>query len=387
MIPRSVSASSLTNAQLCLALFKATNFERGTGGGSPPAQLGTALHAALEHFTEPDYLVTRAWEWSRLKEGFVKGWDLAFPGQPPAGPWWEDGLKILDGWYNRRDIASDILDVEVVSREVKHSFPVPYRIDGVKYEVPFNFIIDRLDRLDDGVYRVVDYKSQRSPLSPSDLHSKIQPRAYALAVQIQYPDAKEIWVQFDFLRYERVATVFSRADQVETWKHICKQVQRIVDTPDDAVPETLNESCRYCIRRFTCSTFQRNVSAGGIEALSIEQLADLHYRIKGQMDAAKQTIDDIEMALLRHAVEEDQTDFDLQDHKIKVMSKSRRSIDRERISMILGPDLMREYGRINVGDLDKLYADPRLNVAQKSLLDTAVTREQGEPTVKVMKKT
>src|ERR1051325_3968385 len=152
LIPVSISASSLTNAQLCLALFKATNYERGTGTGSPPAMLGSTLHYALEHFTEPSYLASREWGWDRLKEGFFLGWQIYFPGQPPAGEWWNDGIKILEGWYNRRDIASDILDVEVISREVKHSFPVPYRVDGVKYEVPFNFIIDRLDKLDEGVY-------------------------------------------------------------------------------------------------------------------------------------------------------------------------------------------------------------------------------------------
>lgn len=394
MIPKSISASSLTNAQLCMALFKATNVERGDGQSSPPAMLGTTLHAALEYFTEPEYLKSRAWEWSRLKAGFLKGWESTFVGEPPSGQWWNDGVKILEGWYNRRDIASDILDVDVLSREVKHSFAVPYRLDGNKtgpdgarYEVPFNFIIDRLDRLDDGVYRVVDYKSQRAPMTPADLHNKIQPRAYALAVQIQHPDAREIWVQYDFLRYDRVATVFNREEQIETWHHICKQLQRVVDTPELNPPESLNESCRYCVRRFTCGTFQRNIHVGGIEALSIDQLADLHYRLKGQIVASQATIDDVEMALFRHAVQEDQTEFDAQGHTVKIVTKGRRGIDRDRIAMILGPDLMKEYGRINVGDLDKLYKDPRINSAQKSLLDTAVTNEPGSPTVKVLKKT
>lgn len=394
MIPKSISASSLTNAQLCLALFNATNVERGDGRSSPPAMLGTTLHYALEYFTEPDYLKTRAWEWVRLKEGFLKGWEATFVGEPPRGDWWNDGMAILEKWYNRRDIASDILDVDVLSREVKHNFPVPYRLDGQKtdpngerYQVPFNFIIDRLDRLDDGVYRVVDYKSQRSPLTPAEMHNKIQPRAYALAVQIQYPDAKEIWVQYDFLRYERVATVFTREEQIETWNHICKQLQRIVDTPATNVPESLNESCRYCVRRFTCNTFQRDIRVGGIESLSLDQLADLHYRLKGQMVAAAATIDDVEMALFRHALEEDQTEFDAQDHTVKIVTKSRRSVDRDKIAMILGPEIMKDYGRINVGDLDKLYADPRISSIQKSLINTAITSEQTAPTVKVLKKT
>lgn len=387
MIPNSISASSLTNAELCLAMFNAVNMSKGTGSGSEPAMLGTVLHHALEHFTEPEYVASRKWEWSRLKEGFLLGWNATFVGQRPEGDWWDDGIAILEKWYNRSDIATDILDTEIVSREQKSKFIVPYWIDGTKYEMVCNFIIDRLDRLGPGIYRVVDYKSQRSPLSPSDLHHKIQPKLYALAVQIMHPDAKEIWVQFDFLRYERVATVFTRDEQVETWGHIKSELQRIIDTPENDIPETLNENCRYCPRRYTCKTFQKNVHIGGVKSLSVEQLSDLHYRLASQQVAIKETLESIEMELFRHAQHEDLLEFHTDGHIVKITSASRRVIDRDRMALILGPTIMADYGRINVGDLPNLRKDPRLNAAQLSMLDTAVSYASGEPKVKVMKKT
>lgn len=387
MIPKSISASSLTTAAECMARFKATAMERGTGKGSEPAWLGTTLHYALEYFLEPEYVATMAWEWERLLEGYMKGWALTFVGQPMEGEWWHDGLAILQKWYGRNDIQNDILDNEIISREIKETFVVPYWIDNVRYEMPCNFIIDRLDKLDEGVYRVVDYKSQRTPLKPEDLKYKIQPKLYALAVQIKFPDAKEIWVQFDFLRYERVAVLFTKQDNINTWKFLMAELQRIVDTPFEDPPETLNEGCRYCPKRFTCEALQSNLRAGGIFTLSIEQLAELLYQLKGQVEAIKSTIDDVELAMMKHALEEDMTEFDLDRHKVTVVAPKKRVIDRDLMSAIIGPELMKDYGRLNLGDLDALRKDPRLGPAQASLMNTAISYKQGDPQVKVMKKT
>lgn len=370
-----------------MARYKVTSLERATGKSNPAAQLGTTLHYALEHFTEPAYLATREWGWDRLFEGYHLGWADTFVGEAPKGTWWDDGMQILQKWYNRRDIASDILDVEVLSREVKKTFMVPYWIDGVRQEMPCNYIMDRFDKLDDHVYRVVDYKSQRAPLSPEDLHSKIQPRLYALAAQILHPDAEEIWVQFDFLRYERVATLFTRAENTATWHHIMAELQRIIDTPLENPPEVLNEGCRYCPRRFTCNTLQSDIRSGGVFSLSIDQLSDLYYQLKGQQDAIKSTLEDVELAMLAHANQEDVLEFDTENHRIKVTSQRRRVVDRQKAALILGTELMAEYGRLNVGDMDLLRKDPRVSPAQASMLDTAISWVISDPGVKVMKKT
>lgn len=387
MIPKSISASSLTTAAECMSRFKVTAMERGTGKGNEAAWLGTTLHYALEYFLEPEYVATMAWEWDRLLEGYMKGWQETFVGVPMSGEWWRDGLAILQKWYERPDILNDVLDNEILSREVKESFMIPYWVDGVRHELPCNYIIDRLDKLGDGIYRVVDYKSQRAPLKAEDLRHKIQPKLYALAVQIKYPDAKEIWVQFDFLRYERVGMLFTKQDNIDTWKHLMSEVQRIVDTPADEAKETLNEGCRYCPKKFTCSALRSNILAGGIFSLTVDQLAEAMYQLKGQMDAIKSTIDDVELAMMKHALEEDTTEFNLDRHKVTIAVSRRRVVNRDVMSAIIGPELMNEYGRLTVGDVEALRKDPRLNQAQLSLLETAISYKQGDPYVKVMKKT
>jgi hypothetical protein len=387
VIPRSISASSLEMASQCLARWKASSFDRGQGFSTPPAMLGTTLHATLEQFTDPALLAKQDWDFSVLYELYVKAFNEIW-GANFDKEWFEEGADILRKWYSRPDQANELFDVDIISREVKKSFPVPYTdpATGNRETAPCNYIIDRLDKLGDHEYKVVDYKSQRSPLSPDQLKQKIQPRLYALAIQIEYPDAEKIWVEFDFLRYDRVATLFTRDDNKETWSYLKKSLQRIVDTPEKNVPETLNENCRYCIRRITCNTLQNNIRVGGIFAKSIDDLSVLYYQQKGALEAIKANVDDIELQLMQHLAAEDMIEYENDEVSIKVSSRKTRVVDRDIVASIVGPELMKEYGQIRVGDLDKLRADKRLNSAQQSLLSTAVSFKHSDPSVKVTKK-
>lgn len=384
MIPRTVSASSLESAAGCLARYRAMSMDRASGFQNDAAKLGTTLHAALEKFTDPGLMRAGVWDWDMLEACFNFAYQEIF-GHDTHSEWFQQGLDILKKWYNRHDQQSDIQEVHIISREIKKSFPIPYWVNGQKHEVPCNYIIDRLDMIGEKKFRVVDYKSQRSPLSPEDMYSKVQPKIYALAVQIEYPDAEEIWVQYDFLRYDRVAIRFTKQDNANTWRWLKGAVQRIVDAPDNP-PETLNENCRYCVRKFVCKTMQNNIRSGGIFSLTIDELALLYHDTKSQADALLSMRDEIGLQLLRYADEEGLLEWETPEARLKVTAYKKRVIDRDKMAQILGPDLMRDYGRLNVGDLDELRKDPRLTSEQASLLNTAIETKYSDPTIKVTKK-
>lgn len=389
MIPTSVSASALETASQCLARYKATAIMRGASINNPAAMLGTTLHAALERFIEPAMISQGVWDWEFLLTLYTHSFQSVF-GSDEETRWFDDGKQVLWNWYNRGDQQSDLMEVEIVSREVKKNFEVPYYVveNGVevKKTVPLNYIMDRFDKLGPNRYRVVDYKSQRIPLSPDQLRRKIQAKVYALACQIEHPDAEEVWVQFDFLRYDRVGVRFTRADNADTWRAIKRAVQRIVDTDETDPPETLNENCRYCPAKFTCKTLQSNLRIGGVMSLDIDQLAALFHDLKAQNDALQQMQDEVEHMLLTHAHQLEALEFDTEKNLVEVKSKRRRKINRGKMAEILGPEIMSEYGRINVSDLDSLRSDRRLTPTQRSLIETAVEYEHTEPSIRVTKR-
>ena len=385
MIPNSVSASSLEIADKCLASYAASNFNRAAGFGNEPAKLGTCLHEALETYTNPSFMQSGMWDLEFLLTCFQAAYFKHF-GPDTNSAWYHQGMNILTGWHNRPYQKAELHETHILSREVKESFDVPFIWNGVAGKLPCNYIIDRLDQIGDDEYRVVDYKSQRTPWSSEEMYGKIQPRIYALAVQIKYPDAKAICVQYDYLRYEPQAVFFTRDDNVVTWKWLKQAVQRIVDTDVNNAPETLNDGCRYCIRKLTCKALQSNLSVGGVFAYDIDTLSDRFADMQAQLDAMKAAMDSIEHQLLTHAAETSQQEWYTPKSKIKVHIKTTRKVNYDKLSKIVPPEVLAEYPRVNLGDLDRIRLDPRVSSEQRSLLETAIEKTYSEPSIKVSKR-
>ncbi len=390
MIPTSVSASSLELAEKCLAAYAASRMNRAAGFGNDPARLGTALHGALDVFTTPGFMESGMWDLEFLLTCFQAEFFKLF-GANTKSDWYKQGMEILTNWFQRPYQQQSIQGSKILSREVKESFEVPYQYYSmglpVKGLMKVNYIIDRLDELGEDEYRVVDYKSQRMPWGPEEMMGKIQPRLYALAIQIKYPRAKRIVVQYDYLRYEPTEVTFSREDNADTWRWLKQAVQRIVDTDENHAPETLNDGCRYCIRKLSCKALQSNIQVGGVFAYDINTLADRFGEMAAQLDAIKAMADGIEQDLLVHAQQSGEMEWLTDCNKVRVTIKKTRRVSRHKLVEIIGEDMVNEYGgRVNLGDLDKIRADQRLTPIQRSLLETAVETTFGEPSIKVTKR-
>jgi hypothetical protein len=313
---------------------------------------------------------------------------------------YKDGVKMLTAWFERTSFEG----FEVISTEKKKNFPIPVMIDGVKDSIPFNYVLDRFDRLGETKYRVVDYKTNIMPLSPSDLRDKPQARCYALAMQIEHKDATQIWVEFDMLRHDGpVGVTYTREDNVETWKWIKAEAQRIIDTPTTRIdkqtgeevpaklPETLNPECNFCIRKTTCETVTRNIENGGVLSLGMPGIADRRAMLENQKKAAAAAIEEIDRVLLAEAKVADVDLIKGDDYDLAVGVSKRRGVDAERLVMVLAdsPNLIRKYtggATITMRDYDALLSDPELTEDQRRHVSGLVSTRYGEPSIRVKKK-
>lgn len=386
MIPKSFSATALQVAQACPARYAAEMFKKGAQFSGTAAQLGTALHGALEDYVR-GIKIHRDTAWSL--DVLLALFDLSFAnvfGYDNSVPEYKDGRAILTKWYNRPYMFDDIMMSETLSMEHKDTLPLPVMINGVKERIPFTFIIDRLDRIGPGEYRVVDYKSQRQPIQAEDLYSKIQARAYAVAVATKYKDAAKIWVEFDLLRHEKVAAVFTRNDNIESWKILCRAAQQVIDTPEDEAEERLNTECTYCIRKATCTKLMSNIDAGGLLGLSLDDMAIKLHDAAAQIKAATSLKNDLEKQLLLAADEMDVMSFDTERAKVIVTSFSRRDVNSDQAEKIVGPEIARQYGRITVPVVEELLNGDKITSGQKAALQRIITKKPSNPGIKVTKK-
>lgn len=378
MIPRTLSASSLLVAESCLARWTAEYFHRAGSPGGDAANVGTSVHYALEMYVkaciiEETHEPTLSLIMDLYKMGYMQTFDTA----NLATENFMDGASLVEKWWKRTNFDG----FKVISAEQKSTFPVKTSAG----DIPFNYIWDRADQLGPKEYRIVDYKTVRLPITATGLKEKIQPRCYGLAGQIQFPDAERIWVQFDLLRHDPVGIVFTREDNAATWRFLKASAERLIDTDEKDPPEKLNPDCRYCVRKHACVTLQKNVMAGGVFSIDPETAPDRRAEVKYAMDALKVMADDLDKIILQHAESNMTLEWQTEKTKVTIGARSQRSIDAERAAKVIGSDLVAQYGKLNITDVDKLLKpdNPQLTDDQKRQLKALIVRTTGEAGVKV----
>lgn len=365
-----------------MSRYFAEYIQRGRSESGAAAGIGTSCHGAFEVYVQWCYIDCKAEPTLNLLVDLYKmSFMQTFGTAEAAGPEYDDGLELVTNWWKRTDFSNR----EVLSVEEKRTFPIKFP-DGS--EVPFTYIIDRLDRTAPGEYRVVDYKSQRWRLNPTDLEAKIQARVYALAVQILYPDAQKIWVEFDLLRHEPIGIVFNRDDQISTWRYLKSAAKRIYEYNDELEGETLNADCRWCVRKTSCTAVQANAAVGGIFAIvdmdeAIERRAQLEYQAK----AASMALAELDKLLLDEAKAQDTLEFRGKNYQLNVGVRATRAVDGERVGKVIGEKLFQKYGNMSITlkDVDALLKGSELTAEQKAELDGLIYRKVGEPSVKIKK--
>lgn len=390
MLPKSFSATSLQVAEGCLSRYKAQIIDRGAQFQGDAANVGLVCHSTLEQLLKGVFIrCDIPWAWTTAEQLFDEAYDEII-GADRSRPEYADAYSLVRKWFYRDGRLEELSRVKILSLEAKNNFEVPAGVEdeaGVLREVkfPVNYIMDRVDRLEPGVYRVVDYKTNWVPLNAEQLRTKIQARLYALALQIIYKDATRIWVEFDFLRHDSVGVVFTKEDNAETWRMLKRQVQRIVSTSDtDAEKqETLNNECGWCVRKATCKTLASNVAVGGILALGPGPAAVRMAEIKAQVKALQQLESELGDYLLKQLMHNKTIDLDLDEARIQLKRSSRRTLDHHRVAEILGPELAAEVGSFTLGSLDELRKMGKLTAEQGMLLDKATALKMGDAKIAV----
>lgn len=383
MKPRSLSATALKTAQLCLARYAAEHIDYARGIANPAALQGTTVHGALELFVKACYIdKTQEPTLQLLLDFYQLSYVQTMGTSDFTGDDYGEGEVMLRDWFKRTSFEG----ITVISSEVKESF----EIKTSSGPIPYNYIWDRCDDMGNGEIKVVDYKTNRWGYTPQDLRKLIQVRCYAVAAQIKFPNATRIWVELDMLRHDGpVGVAFSREDNIATWHWIKREVERILATPRDKTPETLNPECNFCVRKLSCDALKKNVGAGGVFSFTEPgEMADVRAQLEYQGAAIRAALNELDSQILAYSKETDEFQFEGGAHTMEIAVSSQRAIDPERVSHVLGAELMQKYGKFgfNVTTADRLLKGDELTEEQKKGLRSLFYRKQGEPRVKTKAK-
>lgn len=381
MIPKSLSASSLQVFTLCPARWQVEYLNRTPTPENDAAMLGTSVHGACELWVEECYIKHSMEPTLKLLLDFYQmSFISTFGTADTDTALYKDGVEMLKKWHKRTSFEG----FEVLSVEQKKSFDVPYMLDGVKHFVPYNYVMDRMDRLPDGSIRVVDYKSIRVPITSDQLRKKVQARSYGLAAQIEYPDAPRIFVEFDMFRHDPAGVVFTREDNANTWRYLKAEAQRIIDTPNEDAPEKLNMECGYCPRKAHCKTLNANINGQGIQSLTPDQAVEMKYNLQSKVRGLERLLEEVDDLILMEAVNRDELEWDTPFGHVEIKGSRRRQAQTQAIAEIIGPDLMKQYGGLTMGNIDSLLKGTELTDEQKASVNACISwGTVGDPKPKI----
>lgn len=386
MQPKSVSASSLDNWFSCQELYASSNLDKVPEFGQKlKADVGTACHYALEHFVLL-VLIKKTHSWDDLalllrlyEEGFLK----LFGHASKKDDDFKDGLALIKKWHKRTDLSGwTILSVEQMRQ-------IPIADTGVLLTYIFDRIQTRTDP-DTGlvILEVVDYKSINRNYSPSELEKHLQMRIYGLAAAIQAKmeglHYDELWVTLDLLRHEPVGIEITREQNEETWLELLQVVELIKATQREKARRTLGPKCKYCPVSASCKELTRHIDAGGILSMDIDEMVKTYFELDSQIGAAEGLKEKLGLMIQDHAQRIEKTRFIAGEHPVVISTGSRRGIsDASRAAGIIGPELMKMLGKLNIGDVEKLLESDQITEDQKKELRKLIVRNPTRQSLKI----
>ena len=255
-----------------------------TGGGRPQVTFGGIVHATLKaFFARPGpYRTPQA-----LLQAYEEAWSQA-TGRPECGTpsqtgtetgfadeeerqhWYREGTRLLLAYASRRGLA----EVRVRYRDVFMQVAVGGHVVGGR--------LDRVDELEEGILRLVDYRTGRF-LPHLVAHGELDLTAavYALLALKQW-GASQVEVVYDYLRPdEQWVAVFTRGQLPE----LERQVESVVSGlgRERTFLPAENELCPVCDYRALCpvSPLDQLLShpagaAVGEVPMALEKLVESH---------------------------------------------------------------------------------------------------------------
>ena len=156
---------------------------------------------------------------------------------------YEDGKRMLLRWFDRR--GKDTIRVLAVEMAFG-SHRAPYT---TKHGTPVFGMIDLVVEHKDGTIELVDYKTQRAPITQDEADTDVQAGMYLTIAREMWPDRPLIFT-FDLTRYGTVSSVWpeDRIEMFSEWMHT--QYEHVKSLPNGIAQ--ISGSCQWCSYQSLC---------------------------------------------------------------------------------------------------------------------------------------
>lgn len=280
------SYSALETFQNCPAKYKFQEIDRIKTPKSKEAVFGTLIHNALKMLHEPSRLVPVTEE--ELLQYFNQHWNSSiYENATEEAIAFHEGVKILKDYYQKNHPSKfNIIDLETFCE-----IPV---LDGSEMHL-ITGKIDRIDKLEDGTFEIIDYKTTKKMPSQKLVDENFQLSLYYLAIINRWPSLqkqnKRVKLSLYYLKHGEKLSTFRTPEHINQIKEkildIINQIKKCLD--ENKFEPKPNSLCDWCAYQEHCPLFKHKYIKRqeiSVPEQNIEELIDefLELKIKNEKD-------------------------------------------------------------------------------------------------------
>ncbi len=344
------SYSAIDTYLQCPQRYRFQEIDRIRAPKSREAIFGTLIHSALHFMFEHNPLYPTLDEvvgylrehWpsrevflAETKNDFLKrAWT-----EDDEKIFFEEGVRMLKKFYEKNAPWNYVV-VDLESR-----FEVVLQDEKTNETHILAGIIDRIDKLPDDTYEIIDYKTGKRMPSQSSLNRDLQLSLYSLGLQNRWPHLKpeDIKLTLYFLKHGEKLTASPPPGATEkTREHILKTIREIearirAGKPFEPMPSIL---CNWCGYRPLCPAWKhlyKNQESGIKNQVEENNAVNEYLALKKSEKKIGARLDELQEQLKAYMEREGLTRLFGDEGYLSKKTQQRYEYDYEKIKMLLSP--------------------------------------------------
>ncbi len=268
----------------------------------------------------------------------------------------QDITKSLERWLRTRDLGYEIIDVEKYFKIPVKDFHLTGQIDVV-------------EKLDNGILRVTDYKTGKTQRDKKDMMNSTQLKLYTLASMEIY-DVANVETSFDQINYPAPEYIqYSRDDLVEFLQYVISIKNKIEN--DEVQRPNPDWHCGFCDYINHCPVMQGEIEDLEMDNITYEEMADQYKKVKGKIRTLENKKEKLKKCMTSRMEEENKDKYESEEIRISKVQNSYKNYNPQTVIENVPPQKINKVLSVNKTKLDKLNLNQESR--DKIEMDTHIT--------------
>ena len=324
-----ISYSALETFNTCPAQYKFQYIERIKVPKSKEAVFGSLIHETLKMFHEPTRLSPISED--ELLKYFTQKWDPSvYQDRQEEAFAFHQGIDLLKRYYQ----ANQGLTFNIVDLETAFEAPI---LDGRELH-QITGKIDRIDKLEDGTFEVIDYKTGKKMPAQKVVDNNLQLSVYHLGLVNRWPSLanKPVKLSLYFLQHgENLSTNRTAQELEETKERILMVINKIKKSSFQPRPNPL---CAWCQYQPYCPMYKHKFNEQKtINDKQIGKVIKEYFEIKSQEESNTRRLAELKAIINQYCDEQGIDRVFGQEGYITRLPQQRFTYDAQQLRAILEP--------------------------------------------------